>query len=427
MDFKRTEGLLFPPLPPSGPRPVRRNNRQVRVLKPDWLENSFKYQELISRPVLQHPAPPPVPLPIATKPVVVNKVSAHYSPGSGIPNLDWQGRLRPVQVMGQSITTRAARYKMDKSVEVEGACREPNNIRAAPQAVERGQRVVHPLVRPSLTREDPLDRPEEALGLAMCLLQEDEWERKSEGLRLVRALAEHHSSGVLPELHSICKAVNKEVKRVRSLVSREAINTMAHLFAYLQHHMDSEVMGAARTLLHKAGVSSLFIREGVELALTAMVHSCSPGRVLRGLLAGGLSHRNPAIRAATAYSLVRLLQEVEVSHVLTDRKFARKLLPAIRTLEFDSAQEVRKVGSLLGGKRTGPVASGLPSQPAGNVPPPNKPYKACEGFAQGRPSSPSHYFRGRPPFRCMGPVSITVTSSDSVGFSGTKHFTPNPL
>ncbi|KAG9266313.1 TOG array regulator of axonemal microtubules protein 1-like [Astyanax mexicanus] len=143
-------------------------------------------------------------------------------------------------------------------------------------------------VPPSLTSEDPLNRPEEALGQALCFLQDEEWERKTEGLRLVRALAKHHADVVLPELHYITTAVIAEVKNLRSIVSRGAITTMAHLFTHLRREMDSEVEGAARSLLHKAGETSLFIRQGVELALGTLVHHCSPGRVLQGLLAGGL-------------------------------------------------------------------------------------------------------------------------------------------
>ncbi|XP_049327944.1 TOG array regulator of axonemal microtubules protein 1-like [Astyanax mexicanus] len=212
----------------------------------------------------------------------------------------------------------------DKPAQVERAVRKkPSKIRAAPQAIGKGQGLEQPLVPPSLTSEDPINRPEEALGQPLGLLQDEEWERKVEGLRLVRALAEHHSEVVLPELHYVCKAVIAEVKNLRSIVSRDAITTMAHLFTHLQHNMDSEVEGAAHTLLHKAGETSLFIRQGVELALSTMVHHCSPGRVLRGLLDGGLRHRNRVTRAATALSLVRLLQVVGVSRVLTGRKNCR--------------------------------------------------------------------------------------------------------
>ncbi|KAG9282316.1 TOG array regulator of axonemal microtubules protein 1-like [Astyanax mexicanus] len=243
----------------------------------------------------------------------------------------------------EAITKMAAHSKKDEAGQVERVRRKkPSNIRAAPQAVGKGQGVEQPLVPPSLTSEDPLNRPEEALGQALCLLQDEEWERKTEGLRLVRALAEHHAEVLLPELHYVTTVVIAEVKNLRSIVSRDAITTMAHLFTHLQREMDSEVEGAARTLLHKAGETSLFIRQGVELALGTLVHHCSPGRVLQGLLAGGLRHRNPVCRAATSRSLLMLLQVVGVSRVLTGKKtFASEIIPAVSTLAFDAAQEVR--------------------------------------------------------------------------------------
>ncbi|XP_049322062.1 TOG array regulator of axonemal microtubules protein 1 [Astyanax mexicanus] len=213
----------------------------------------------------------------------MNKLTAYNSPGSRIPVLDRQRNLRPVQAVGQPTNNMAAHSKEDKEGQVERVRRKkPITIRAAPQAVGKSQGVEQPLVPPSLTSEDPLNRPEEALGQALCFLQDEEWERKTEGLRLVRALAEHHADVVLPELHYITTAVIAEVKNLRSIVSRDAITTMAHLFTHLQRQMDSEVEGAARTLLHKAGETSLFIRQGVELALGTLVHHCSPGRVLQG-------------------------------------------------------------------------------------------------------------------------------------------------
>ncbi|KAG9272922.1 TOG array regulator of axonemal microtubules protein 1-like [Astyanax mexicanus] len=342
MDFTKNMEPFFPPLPPSGPRPIRpKSRRSLKVLKPAWLEDSFTYEVFISRPFPQHPAPPPVPLP------VVNKVPAYYSPiqiittGSRIPILDRQRKQRPVHAVEPPIINMAAHSIQDKPAQVERARRKPKIVRAAPQAVESGQGVEQPPVLPALTREEPLNRPGEALCQALCLLQDEEWERKTEGLRLVQALAEHHADVVLPELHSISTAVIEEIKNLRTIVSRDAIYTMAHLFHHLQHSMDSEVEGAAHTLLHKAGEASLFIKEGVELALSMMVHSCSPGRVLRGLLAGGFRHRNPATRAATAVCLNRLVHVMRASRVLKGRTFTSKILPAISTLEFDAAQEVR--------------------------------------------------------------------------------------
>ncbi|KAG9261039.1 TOG array regulator of axonemal microtubules protein 1-like [Astyanax mexicanus] len=342
--------LHMPSPPPAKPAAKNTGGRfpPIKGLEPKWSgakENSSFREEFTSRPLHFQPTPPPEPLPVtATQPVVVNKPTAYNSPGSRIPILDRRRKLRPVQAVVQPINNMAAHSVIkDEPAQVERAVRKkPSNIRAAPQAVGKGQVVVQPLLLPSLTSEEPLNRPEEALGQALGLLQDEEWERKTEGLRLVRALAEHHAEVVLPELHYISAAVIAEVQNLRSIVSRGAITTMAHLFTHLQCDMDSEVEVAARTLLHKAGETSLFIRQGVELALSTMVLSCSPGRVLQGLLDGGIRHRNPVCRAATALSLVRLLQVVGVSRVLTGRKtFASKFIPAVSTLAFDAAQDVR--------------------------------------------------------------------------------------
>ncbi|XP_022524799.2 TOG array regulator of axonemal microtubules protein 1-like [Astyanax mexicanus] len=376
MDFAREEKFIFPkiapwvhdlplmrrktrgepwylhvPLPPPA-KPAARNTGTrfppIKGLEQEWsgVLGDSSFGEFTSRPLHYHPTPPPTPPPVTATlpPVVVNKPPAYNSPGSRIPILDRRRKLRPVQAVVQPVNNMAAHsIIMDKPAQVERAVRKkPSKIRSAPQAVGKGQGLEQPLVPPSLTSEDALNRPEEALSQALGLLQDEEWERKIEGLRLVRALAEHHSEVVLPELHYVCKAVIAEVKNLRSIVSRDAITTMAHLFTHLQHNMDSEVEGAAHTLLHKAGETSLFIRQGVELALSTMVHHCSPGRVLRGLLDGGFRHRNRVSRAATALSLVRLLQVVGVSRVLTGRKnLASEFVPAVSTLAFDADQDVR--------------------------------------------------------------------------------------
>ncbi|XP_072532985.1 TOG array regulator of axonemal microtubules protein 1-like [Salminus brasiliensis] len=167
-------------------------------------------------------------------------------------------------------------------------------------------------------------------------------ERKTEGLKLIRALAAHHAEILLPKLHDICLAVIKEVRNLRSVVCRAAMTTLAHLYAHLQKKMDQEVESTARVLLHKAGESHHFIKEDVEVALSMMVHNCSPGRVLRGLLAGGLSHRNAAVKRCTALHLEKLAHLLGASRVLTAKKeFTCRFLTAVSKLALDPAQEVR--------------------------------------------------------------------------------------
>ncbi|KAL7833930.1 hypothetical protein AOLI_G00288900 [Acnodon oligacanthus] len=126
------------------------------------------------------------------------------------------------------------------------------------------------------------------------------------------------------------------------MVSRAAMTTLAHLYAHLQRKMDQEVESTACVLLHKAGESSLFIREDVEAALSMMVQNCSPGRVLHALLTGGLSHRNAAVRRCTAQHLEKLACLLGASRLLNGKKdFTCRFLTAVSKLALDSAQEVR--------------------------------------------------------------------------------------
>ncbi|XP_062846931.1 TOG array regulator of axonemal microtubules protein 1-like [Trichomycterus rosablanca] len=164
-----------------------------------------------------------------------------------------------------------------------------------------------------LDSEEPLKRPDVALEQMFQLLELEDWERKIEGLKLVRALAKHHANILLHKLHEICLAVTKEVKNLRSMVARAAMSTLAHLFAHLQRAMDPELDGTALVLLQKSGESSQFVKGDAEMALNAMVISCSSGRVLNALLAGGLSHRNAAVRTCMTLQLEKLAEVVGAS------------------------------------------------------------------------------------------------------------------
>ncbi|XP_049327395.1 TOG array regulator of axonemal microtubules protein 1-like [Astyanax mexicanus] len=324
--------LKLPPFKESAPRKVQAPKVVVK-------------QEAVKFPVLHTPVPPPKPAadktsstfhrlkvkvpspcgdgkfgpsrPFPTQPAEEEeKQSAYYtSPGSKIPRLDRQKQQRPVEA------------------EV-AACKK----RDAEKQHKGGQ----PLELPALISEEPLDKPKKKLSKAFSLLQDEDWEKKIEGLRLIRALAEHHSEVLLPELRVVCLAVTDEVKNLRSVVSRAAMSTLAHLFTHLQKNMDKELGIAASALLHRSWESSLFIKQAVELALSYMVQHCSPGQVLKALLAGGFSHKNRAVRISASLHLKKLVQVMGASSVLTGRKeFTNSILPALTKLAFDPDQDVR--------------------------------------------------------------------------------------
>ncbi|XP_076840194.1 uncharacterized protein LOC143484977 isoform X2 [Brachyhypopomus gauderio] len=192
----------------------------------------------------------------------------------------------------------------------------------------------------SLVREKLLAKPELGLSQAFQLLENEDW-KKIIGLTLVRSLAQNHAEVLLANLHDVCIAVIKEVKNSDDTVSRAAMTTLAHMFAYLRTAMDPEAAQAACVLLHKAVENRPFIREDVHLVLRAMVHCCSARTVMHALLDGGLRCSCDYVRRTTALHLQSFAQLVGASKLLTDEDLTESFLTAISRLALDDAEEVR--------------------------------------------------------------------------------------
>ncbi|KAK2536552.1 Fam179b [Columba livia] len=133
----------------------------------------------------------------------------------------------------------------------------------------------------------PLARPEAALAQALALLAGEDWEKKIEGLTVVRCLSAYHAPALAARLHETSLAVAEEVKNLRSGVSRAAVVCLGDLFTHLKTSMDQELDNAVKVLLHKAGESNTFLREEVDKALKAMVTNVTPARALCSLINGG--------------------------------------------------------------------------------------------------------------------------------------------
>ncbi|XP_062873231.1 uncharacterized protein LOC134334722 isoform X2 [Trichomycterus rosablanca] len=214
---------------------------------------------------------------------------AARKPAAGPPKRSQDDRLDPAEKptpLDGSLQKKQGRVKHVANVSTHKVNAGRDGDEAEDAAGSNGRRETS--MDLDLVSEKPLDRPEVALNQVFQLLELEDWERKIEGLKVVRALAEHHSNVILPRLHEVCLCVIQEVKNLRSMVSRAAMTTLAHLYAHLQRAMDPELDGTALVLLHKAGESSQFVKEDADMALNAMVIGCSPARVLNALLAGGL-------------------------------------------------------------------------------------------------------------------------------------------
>ncbi|KAM4014603.1 TOG array regulator of axonemal microtubules protein 1 isoform 2-T3 [Anomaloglossus baeobatrachus] len=196
------------------------------------------------------------------------------------------------------------------------------------------------IVDPSVPRE--LSRPDLSIMEVFKLLSDDDWEKKIEGLNLVRSLSIFHSDVVLEKLHELKIAVTQEVKNLRSTVSRAAICCVGDMFTHLKKNMDQELDNCVRVLLHKAGESNIFIREDVDKALSAMVQNVTPVRALAALINGGLSHLNTAVKKCAAQHMSDLVERMGPGRILSGIKdITDRALPAIAKFAQDGSQETR--------------------------------------------------------------------------------------
>ncbi|XP_024864217.1 TOG array regulator of axonemal microtubules protein 1-like isoform X2 [Kryptolebias marmoratus] len=193
----------------------------------------------------------------------------------------------------------------------------------------------------------PLPNPVQSLSLVFQHLSQDDWEKKVEGLELLRALAQHHPDTLMDKLHEVCLALIEDIKNLRSSVACAAIDTLGSLYTHLQKDMDVQVERTGRALLLRVAQASanIFVQQQANLALEAMVKNCSPARMLTALLNTGLSHLSAAVRASTAQQLHLLADEMGVTAMLTaGQSFTSRFLLALSKMCLDAAAAVRPHG-----------------------------------------------------------------------------------
>ncbi|XP_063820701.1 TOG array regulator of axonemal microtubules protein 1-like [Pseudophryne corroboree] len=197
--------------------------------------------------------------------------------------------------------------------------------------------------RPSVPRQLPSSVP--SLGDALNLLCNNDWEKKIEGINMVRSLSASHPSVVLESLHALIVVLTIEVKNLSSKVSRAAIGCLAAMFVHQGKNMDREVEHCALVLLSRVGDSNLFIREEVDKALQAAVENVTPIRALTSLINGGLSHLNAAIRSCAAKHMCHLVERLGQRRVLCGQgAITARAIPAIARCVQDSSQDTRFYG-----------------------------------------------------------------------------------
>ncbi|XP_026203479.1 uncharacterized protein LOC113153835 [Anabas testudineus] len=237
-----------------------------------------KIEEFMERLGQCHPAPHP---PAAPK----KPAMAPHPPTNPAPAC--RSRLPPAApkktTMVANLPTSAASTLKIQSCQPPAA---PKKVAMVPRPSKRPAPTNRraPKHETQLKKEDlkPLRNPSESLSLCFKKIDSEDWEKKVDGLKTVRALARHHPEILQTKLHELCIVISEEVKNLRSNVACAAIDTIAELHVDLGKTMDPEAERTGSALLLKlAQTTSIFIHQQTNHALDVLVNGCSPGRVIK--------------------------------------------------------------------------------------------------------------------------------------------------
>lgn len=157
------------------------------------------------------------------------------------------------------------------------------------------------------------DKPREAaLASHTCLNQLDSstWEVTMNGLTTFVRLIRYHPETVESHLHAYCVALSKQVKNLRSQVSRSACQASAEFFHTHAKHLETECDDLATQLFNRTADTNKFLRADAFRALAAMCDNLTPSKVIHTILTRGATHQNAIVRTTTANLCSRIVSRL---------------------------------------------------------------------------------------------------------------------
>lgn len=157
------------------------------------------------------------------------------------------------------------------------------------------------------------DKPREAIVASnTCLNQLDSptWEVTMNGLTTFVRLIRHHPEIVESHMHAYCVALSRQVKNLRSQVSRSACQASTEFFQTHAKHLETECDDLATQLFNRTADTNKFLRADAFRALAAMCDNLTPTKVIHTILTRGATHQNAIVRTTTANLCSRIVSRL---------------------------------------------------------------------------------------------------------------------
>lgn len=186
------------------------------------------------------------------------------------------------------------------------------------------------------------DKPRDASNTCLSQLDSPTWEVTMNGLTTFVRLIRHHPDTVESNLHAYCVALSKQVKNLRSQVSRSACQASAEFFQTHAKHLETECEDLATQLFNRTADTNKFLRADAFRALAAMCDNLSPCKVIQTILTRGATHQNAIVRTATANLCSRIVSRLGADKIFSmNREYRDKLILAGANFLMEGSLDTR--------------------------------------------------------------------------------------
>lgn len=192
------------------------------------------------------------------------------------------------------------------------------------------------------------EKPREASVSCLAQMDNANWEITMNGLQTFVRLIRHHPEIVEANFHTYCVALAKQVRNLRSQVSRSACQASAEFFETHAKQMEQEPDDLAAQLLNRTADTNKFLRADAARALNAMCDNLPPPKVIQTLVTRGANHQNAIVRTASANLCCRIVSRLGGDKVFgLHRECRDKLILAGANFLMEGSLETRNNAKVL--------------------------------------------------------------------------------
>lgn len=168
------------------------------------------------------------------------------------------------------------------------------------------------------------------------------------GLQSLVRLVRHHSDQIEPHIHLLCAALCKNIRNLRSQVSRASCLATGEFYETDARLLESESEDLALALLNRTADTNKFLRADAMHALESMCDHLPASRAIQIMTSRGATHQNAIVRTTAAKLCGRIVQRMGCDRVFAlGRELRDRIIVTGANFLMEGSLETRNHGKML--------------------------------------------------------------------------------